>query len=87
MIADYWFVGKGKKENWHPQEGYNWTGIIATILGVAGAALIGIEYSGILFALVIFLIIERFVPSQSRNKNTQAVNEEKAGGTINENII
>lgn len=87
MIADYWFVGKGKKENWHPQEGYNWTGIIATILGVTGAALIGIEYSGILFALVIFLIIERFVPSQSRNKNTQAVNEEKTGGTINENII
>ena len=28
MLADYFFVGKGKAENWHSVKGWNWVGII-----------------------------------------------------------
>lgn len=66
MMADYWFVGKGKAENWHPVEGFNRIGVISWALAAGLAYLCGIEYLGILFGMVIYLILERFVPSQSR---------------------
>lgn len=66
MIADYWFVGKGKAENWHPVEGFNRIGVISWALAAGLAYLCRIEYLGILFGMVIYLILERFVPSKSR---------------------
>lgn len=76
MIADYWIVGKGKKENWHSQEGVNWTGVSSTIIGAIGAYLIGIEYVGILIGFLAFLVIERFVPSESRDNVVEKTVEE-----------
>ena len=69
MIADYWIVGKGKPENWHSVEGTNWTGIISWVIGAVCAYLIGYAYSGILIALVAYIVIEKFIPSQSREGN------------------
>lgn len=66
MMADYWFVGKGKPENWHPVEGFNQIGVISWALAAGLAYLCRIEYLGILFGMVIYLILERFVPSKSR---------------------
>ena len=69
MIADYWIVGKGKPENWHSVEGTNWTGVISWVLGAVCAYLIGYAYSGILIALVAYIVVEKFIPSQSREGN------------------
>lgn len=66
MIADYWIVGRGRPENWHSVSGTNWAGVIAWCVGAAGAYLIGYAYSGILLALAAYVVIERFIPSQSR---------------------
>ena len=66
MIADYWIVGKGKPENWHPVEGFNKIGVISWALGAGIAYLCKIEYLGIVVGLVIYLILEHFVPSKSR---------------------
>lgn len=66
MIVDYWIVGKGKPASWHEVEGFNWVGIITWIISAALAYVIKIEYSGIVFAIAIYLVIEHFVPSASR---------------------
>ena len=69
MIADYWIVGKGKPENWHSVEGTNWTGVISWVIGAVCAYLIGYAYSGILIALVAYIVVEKFIPSQAREGN------------------
>ena len=66
MMADYWIVGKGKAENWHPVEGFNKIGVLSWALAAVIAYLCKIEYLGIVVGLVIYLILERFVPSLSR---------------------
>lgn len=33
MIVDYWIVGKGRPENWHPVRGFNWCGVISWLCG------------------------------------------------------
>ncbi|MCI8646444.1 MAG: cytosine permease [Firmicutes bacterium] len=69
MLVDYWIVGKGKPESWHKVPGFNWAGIIAMVIGIAVAAIIGIDYTGLLWGAIVYLIVERFIPSQSRNLN------------------
>lgn len=69
MLVDYWIVGKGKPESWHKVPGFNWAGIIAMVIGIAIAAMIGIDYTGLLWGAIIYLIVERFIPSQSRKLN------------------
>lgn len=66
MIADYWIVGKGKVENWHPVEGFNKIGVISWALGAVLAYICKIEYLGIVIGMIIYLILERLVPSLSR---------------------
>ncbi len=41
MIADYWIVGKGKKENFSIKNGFYWPGMVAYIIGVVVACLTG----------------------------------------------
>lgn len=69
MLVDYWIVGKGKPESWHKVPGFNWAGIIAMVIGIAIAAMIGIDYTGLLWGAIIYPIVERFIPSQSRKLN------------------
>lgn len=67
MMADYWIVGKGKPESWHRVEGFNWTGILSTIIAIAIAAfVVKVDYSGLLWGLIVYLIVEKFIPSKSR---------------------
>ena len=67
MMADYWIVGKGKPESWHRVEGFNWTGIISTVIAIAIAAfVVKVDYSGLLWGLIVYLIVEKFIPSKSR---------------------
>lgn len=41
MIADYWIVGKGKKENFSIKDGFYWPGMVAYLIGVVVACLTG----------------------------------------------
>lgn len=66
MIADYWIIGKGKPENWHSCEGVKMLAVITWLISAVAAYLINIEYSGILIAIVIYIILERFIPSNAR---------------------
>lgn len=66
MLADYWVIGKGKKENWHSQEGVLWPSVIVWAVSAGLAYFCGVGYYGIGFAFVLYLIAERFVPSASR---------------------
>lgn len=77
MLADYWIIGKGKKENWHSQDGILWPAVVVWAISAALAYYFGVGYYGIFFALVLYLIVERFVPSASRgNKNSEGRSKE-----------
>lgn len=41
MIADYWIVGKGKKENFKIKKGFYWPGVVAFVLGILVACSTG----------------------------------------------
>lgn len=65
IIADYWVICKGKKENWAPVKGVNWIGIIAWICG-GGFGLIetmGIvsvfsaALDGVIIAFVVYIVL------------------------------
>ena len=78
MIADYWIVGKGKPESWHPLEGWNWTGIIAALISLAIALFIpfGVfNCNGVVVGFIVYLILERFFPSNSRRLDGEYGNE------------
>ena len=79
MLADYFIIGKGKPENWHSVEGWNWAGVITWVISVVASYLLAIEYLGIIFSAVIYLVMEKVFPSQSRpgslNKNAAKIAE------------
>lgn len=72
IIADYWIVGRGKKENFRPKDGVNWAGVIAWAAGAVAAYFIGVEFTGILVGGLFYLIVEKFIPSTSRDSLNQA---------------
>lgn len=70
MIADYWIVGKGKPASWHANEGWNGTGIAATLISLVIALMIpfGVfNFNGVIIGFIVYLILEHFWPSESRN--------------------
>ena len=52
MIADYWVVGKGKKENFSIKKGFYWPGMVAYIVGVIVAWITGGTFATYLPGLV-----------------------------------
>lgn len=69
MMADYWIIGKGKAKHWHPIKGFNWAGIIATLVSLVIALFIPVgvfNFNGVIVGIIIYLIIERFMPSNAR---------------------
>lgn len=69
MIADYWIVGKGKPASWHANEGWNGTGIAATLISLVIALMIpfGVfNFNGVIIGFIVYLILEHFWPSASR---------------------
>ena len=64
MIADYWIIGKGKKENFRIKPGFYIPGLIAFLLGVLAACITGGTFATYLPGLVAtlpFLYIPFFV--------------------------
>lgn len=74
MIADYWVIGKGKKENWYTVKGFNWVGIIGWALG-ACIALFFSFYSpaldGIIISFISYLVLYQLL------KNTALIGGKK----------
>ena len=77
VIADYWVLCKGKKENWKPQNGVNWVGIISWILG-GGFALcetLGVftvfspALDGVIVSFVVYLVLYKLL------KNTTMIGQ------------
>lgn len=52
MIADYWIVGKGKKENFSVKRGFYWPGMTAYLVGVVVACVTGGVFTSYLPGLV-----------------------------------
>lgn len=70
MIADYWIIGRGKPASWHPNDGWNRTGIAATLISLVIALMIpfGVfNFNGVIIGFIVYLILEHFWPSASRN--------------------
>lgn len=63
MLADYWVIGKGKKENWHSREGIVWPSVIVWAISSFLAYKCGVGYYGIGFSFVLYMLAERFIPS------------------------
>ena len=68
MFADYFIIGRGKPENWHSIDGWNWVGVITWLISVIISFVFKIDYLGIIVAAILYLAIEHFVPSKSRAK-------------------
>jgi cytosine permease len=69
VIAAYWIVGKGKKENFTISPGINWAGMIAFVLGSAGAFItanvvpfFAAPVNGIVIAIVAYVLLIRVIP-------------------------
>ena len=76
MLADYWVIGKGKKENWHSREGIVWPSVIVWAISSFLAYMCGVGYYGIGFSFVLYLLAEKFIPSAkslSRGGNTNEI--------------
>lgn len=66
MVADYFIIGKGKAQNWHSRDGFYWAGILAWAISVVGSYLLSLDFIGMLFGAVAFLLLEKIWPSESR---------------------
>lgn len=72
ILADYWVVGKGKAKNFNPIDGVNWAGVIAWAIGaIIAYFVIKVEFAGIIAGFIVYLILERFMPSTSRPINNK----------------
>lgn len=67
IMADYWIIGKGKKENFKITEGFNWIGITAFAVGAAVAYCTGSVPSmiffvgpinGIVVSMVLYIVLK-----------------------------
>ena len=59
MIADYWILGKGKKENFHIRKGVSPAGMISFLVGAFVACLTGGTFAS--FAALSFLYVPFFI--------------------------
>ncbi|MEG0780903.1 MAG: cytosine permease, partial [Oscillospiraceae bacterium] len=60
MIVDYWIIGKGKPENWHPIRGFNWCGVISWLCGCVMALFFSFfspALDGIIVCGVVYIIL------------------------------
>ena len=67
IVADYWFVAKGKPECYRFSSGFHWAGIIAWLCGYAVIRLIpyGVPFAQeIIVAVVLYLILNRVIPKK-----------------------
>ena len=66
MIEDYWIVGRAKPASWQPNDGWNRTGIAATLILLVIP--VGVfNFNGVIIGFIVYLILEHFWPSESGN--------------------
>ena len=76
MFVDYFIIGKGKPQNWHPVDGWNFVGVISWIISVIISFVLQIDYLGIVASALIYAVIEHFVPSLSRGNRFKEAEDE-----------
>ncbi|MDR0512958.1 MAG: cytosine permease, partial [Treponema sp.] len=74
MIANYWIVNKGKRENFRVIQGIHLPGIIAFASGAIIAYITGMvapffiaPINGIAASMGIYVLLEKFIPKKSEN--------------------
>jgi cytosine permease len=75
VIAAYWIVGKGKKENFKVVPGINWAGMIAFVLGAAGAFITAnvipffvAPINGIIISIIAYVLLIRVIPAKTNRE-------------------
>ncbi|NLD19870.1 MAG: cytosine permease [Clostridiales bacterium] len=77
IIADYWVICKGNKDNWKPQRGISWVGIIAWVCSGVFALLetLGVitvfsaALDGVIIAFVVYIVLYNLL------KNTKMIGQ------------
>lgn len=71
VIASYWLIGKGKKENFKVVSGFSTSGLVAFVLGAAVAYITGNIYpfligpiNGIVVSMMTYIILIKMVPDK-----------------------
>jgi cytosine permease len=71
IIAAYWIIGKGKKENFAPTPGINVVGIVSFILGAAVAYITAnitpffvAPVNGIIISMIAYVVLIKVVPAK-----------------------
>lgn len=79
IIAHYWIVGKGKKENFNYTEGVNIAGMISFVIGAAIAYLTANVWiffvspvNGIIISMIAYLFLDKFLPKKAGFKEKAA---------------
>lgn len=70
LIADYWFMGKGKAEGWEPFPGVNWLGVIAWLAGAVTTYMVKFfipEIIGIVVTIIIYVALCKIVKNPKYN--------------------
>jgi cytosine permease len=77
VIAAYWIVGKGKKENFRVTPGINWAGMIAFVLGAAGAFITAnvipffvAPINGIIISIIAYVLLIRVIPAKTSGEES-----------------
>lgn len=75
IMAHYWILGKGKKENFAPVEGINMVGVISFALGAAVAFVTAEIFvffiapiNGIVVSMVCYVLLAKAMPAQAKQK-------------------
>ncbi len=80
-IADYWILGKGKKEGWKPFKGVNWLGLISWACGTAFGILFTFfipTINAVIVSMLIYIILINVVKSPKLNPFSAQNLEESA---------
>ena len=70
VIADYWILGKGKKEDWKPFKGVNWLGLISWACGTAFGMVFKFlipTINAVIVAMIVYFILIKLVKSEKVN--------------------
>lgn len=77
MIADYWILGRGNKDNWRIIKGFNWAGIISLIIASLIAyfrPVFSPAVDSIVIAIICYIILVKIMKSDQKiSQNTEVV--------------
>jgi cytosine permease len=72
IIADYWIINKGRKENFRLREGINPAGIIAFAVGAAVAYISSLTgffiapVNGIVLSMILYIVLSKVIPEKAK---------------------